>query len=309
MEQGIEKLNTENLVGVSGANTTDILGNVVWYSVSKILITPSELEKKLVDSGVGKEWMPNSIRIVDAFRRATKLKKRVKSDTPNEFFNYMVREVYSDKEVAIRHLVIETVDQDGKRLDYNQEAGRMIIDKKTAVLTVESEQDNAMAKAFVEEMAANFEVFKHHYDSQAIRVMIADILKSMAPVPLRNNGGIYFVPRSFEEHVNKFTKLCSSLSVASNGWKLPVVDTFEQRQMVSHSLRVHIKELSDECNASIGQGVAKAKIKELIDRIGKIEKDFKEYATLVEQHDADIISKEIMKLKGMVTQLLLEIKN
>ena len=126
----MSKVNTENLVGVTGAKATDVLGNVVWYSIGKGLITPKALREKLVNSGVGESWMPNPIRAVDAYRRATKFKKRVPSDIPNQYINYMVREVYADKELAIRHLVAETVDQDGKRLNYNSEAGRIILNKK-----------------------------------------------------------------------------------------------------------------------------------------------------------------------------------
>lgn len=305
----MSKVNTEDLTGVTGASTTDILGNVVWYSIAKGLITPKELRSKLVASGLDESWMPKPIRVVDAFRRATNFKKKIQSDVANQFINYMVREVYADKEIAIRHLVAETVDQTGKRLDYNSEVGKIILNKKDGNLTVEHEEGNANAKFFVEEMAKNFDIFKGHYDAQAVRVMVADILKSLAPVSLRNNGGIYFVPVTFEEGVTHFTKFCESLNELSNGWKLPVVDTFEQRKMVAHTLLGNIRELHLDCTAALGKGLPKAKIKSLIEDIEKVSNDFKEYKALVAEEDAISIDKNIFEIRKLISQLLMEITN
>ncbi|MBG9727994.1 hypothetical protein ABD87_00105 [Lysinibacillus sphaericus] len=303
----MSNVNTETLVGVTGAHSTDVLGNVVWFSVAKGLVTPADLEKKLVDSGVGKHWMPNPIRVVDAFRRATKFKKKVLSDTANQYINYMVREVYADKEVAIRHLVAETVDQTGKRLNYNSEAGRIVLNKKEGILTVEHEDGNKDAQFYVESMAKDFEIFKLHYDAQSVRVMVSDILKSMAPVALRSYGGIYFIPRNFEDDVRNFVKLCDSLSEGSNAWKLPVVDTFEQRQMVTYTLLSHIKEIHTNCQSSLGKGLRKSLIREMITTIEEVTNNFKSYRNLIVAEDVAKMEKELNAIYQLIPQLMMEI--
>ena len=412
----MSEVKTENLTAVSGANATDILGNVVWYSIGKGLITPKELKAKLLASGLGEVWMPKPIRVVDAFRRATNFKKRmlfsspygkkkysvnevdrsadaityqlsvevideagaliekidnagkmtlnltngklnvektgdekisvlldirkefsdlrgslpkgapvdvvqleaalkkasVVNDVPqqsNYYINYMVREVYADKETAIRNLVAETVDQKGKRLDYNSEVGRFILNKKDGTLTVEHEFGNVDAKYFVEEIAKNFDIYKGHYDSQAIRIMVANILKSFAPIALRNNGGVYFVPVSFQENVRRFTRFCDSINEDSNGWKLPVVDTFEERKMVAHTLKMNLRDLHDNCNSSLGQGLKKAQILAIVDDIHKATEDFKEYKSLITEEDAMEIEQQILGVRSMISTLMLEIQN
>lgn len=297
-------IQVENLTGVLNANSTDILGNVVWYNISKQEITPKDLKEKLLAAGIDERWMPNPIRYVDAYRRATNIKKKRETDVSGVYVNYLCREVCADDDIAIRHIVAEKVDQSGKTLEYNAEAGKLILNKKEGTLTVE--HSDQFVEVLCLQALDNFEKYKNHYQEQQIRVMVARILSSMAPTPLRANGGVYFVPQNYSEQLLKFVQFVSSLN-ESNGWKLPVVDTFDNRTMVTHTLKEHIETVYLDCKAGIGVGLKKSKVQELIEKAKKINNDYKSYNQLLVDGERNDVEAKLEEIRKMMVQLLAEI--
>src|SRR5690606_38538410 len=100
-----------------------ILGHLMWFSVGKQLVKSDDLLVKLQQAGLEETWLPNPIRPMDAFRRATKeIETRLNTSQAGVFENYLVREVSIDEKQIQRNIVIETVDQSGKRLDYDSQA-------------------------------------------------------------------------------------------------------------------------------------------------------------------------------------------
>lgn len=286
------------MVAVKNIEETDILGHLMWFSVGKQLVNSQELFDKLVASGLEESWMPNRIRSVDAFRRATKeVECRKATDKANVFKNYIIREVYSDKEMVQRNIVCETVDQKGKRLAYDSEAAVIKMDKKNDGITVAYSDD--FTKGLCEEIERRFNIYKDHYSAQQVRVMINKILQSLAPVPVRPNGGIYFVPSSHTEQLKKLIDFTSSLE-NSEGFKVPVVDTFDNREMVIYKLDQHMEEIINQCRSS--EGLGKAQIKELIVAANKVVSDYREYQGIVNvrkddfEKKIDILRVEISKL-------------
>src|SRR5690606_955621 len=129
-------------------------------------ITRDQLKQKLLDSGLGEGWLPNEIRPADAFRRATKEieSRKQKTTTSGVYKNYLVREVYSDKKMIQRNIVVETVDQNGRRLDYDGQAAILILDKEADQLKI------GVVLPEVEELANEagnlYDIYKHHYPAQ-----------------------------------------------------------------------------------------------------------------------------------------------
>ena len=137
-------INLENMTAVQNENQEGILGHLMWYSVGKQLIKTDELKNKLIQSGLEEAWMPNAIRPADAFRRATKeIETRKATANAGVFENYLIREVFADKDYVQRNIVVESVNQAGKRLDYNSKAGVITLDKKNESITFVSENETA----------------------------------------------------------------------------------------------------------------------------------------------------------------------
>ena len=88
--------------------------------------------------------MPNTIRPADAFRRATKeIETRKATANAGVFENYLIREVFADKDYVQRNIVMESVNQAGKRLDYHSKSGVITLDKKKVSITFVSENETA----------------------------------------------------------------------------------------------------------------------------------------------------------------------
>ena len=171
-------INLDNMTAVQNKQQDGILGHLMWFSVGKQLIKMDDLERALVQSGLPVEWMPNAIRPADAFRRSTKeIETRKSTRHAGVFENFLIREVFSDKSHVQRNIVVETVDQAGKRLDYNSKAGVITLDKHNGSLTFITE--NEIAKELCFEPERNFNIYKSRYSAQQVRGMVNKILQSL----------------------------------------------------------------------------------------------------------------------------------
>lgn len=255
-----------NMAAVQQMGDGTILGHLMWFSVGKQLVKSSDLLNTLQQAGLEESWMPNPIRSTDAFRRATKeIETKKATGQANVFENYLIREVFADRDQIQRNIVVETVDQNGKRLDYDSQAGIITLDKKNDSLTFVTSNDTA--KELCEDDEQKFNVYKEYYSAQQVRVMVSRILQSLAPTPVRPNGGIYFVPDSHTEGLNKLVTFTSALE-NSEGYKIPVVNTYDNKQMVNKKLNEHLESILLECRSS--EHLRKSQVKDLVNHANAV---------------------------------------
>lgn len=276
-----------------------ILGHLMWFSVGKQLVKADDLQAALTAAGIDQAFMPNPIRSSDAFRRATK-EIEVKKGTAqtNVFKNYLIREVFADKDMIQRNIVVETVDQSGKRLDYESNAGIITLDKKNNSLTFIT--SDPVTEDLCKMAEEKFNIYKEYYSAQQVRVMVSKILNSLAPTPVRPNGGVYFVPNAYTEGLTKLVNFTSSLE-NSEGFKVPIVNTYDNVQMVSQKLSDHFDTLLAECKGS--GSLRKSQVKDLINHANGIIKDYKDYRNIV-QSEASFFEEKILLLKKEVARLV-----
>ena len=295
-------INLENMTAVQNENQEGILGHLMWYSVGKQLIKTDELKNKLIQSGLEEAWMPNAIRPADAFRRATKeIETRKATANAGVFENYLIREVFADKDHVQRNIVVESVNQAGKRLDYNSKAGVITLDKKNVSITFVSE--NETAKELCMEAEQKFNIFKDNYSAQQLRVMVNKILQSLAPTPVRPGGGIYFVPDSHTDGLSKLVKFTSSLE-NSEGFKIPVVNTFDNRNMVNSKLNEHLESILNDCKTS--GNLRKGQVKEIIENANSVILNYKNYKGIVKDESVQLEQK-IMKIRSEITRMVTDL--
>ncbi|QZT33660.1 hypothetical protein HUR95_15750 [Caldalkalibacillus thermarum TA2.A1] len=279
-----------------------IIGHLTWWSIREHLITRDVLGQKLNEAGLDEGWLPNEIRPADAFRRATKEVECRKKETsqPGVYKNYLVREVYSDKKMVQRNIVVETVDQKGKRLDYEGQAALLVLDKEADQLKV------GVVLPEVEELAQEasrlYDIYKRHYPAQAVRVMVADILKSMSPTPVRPTGGVYFVPQA---HQNELTKLCAFVNSLDKGeaFKIPLIDTMDNRQMVNRKLQDHLEDIMARCHVALKGDLKKNQVKEIIEEAKRVISDFRQYREIVTD-DIDRLESHIQSIRMSVALMV-----
>lgn len=268
----------KDTIAVNDKDQTGIIGHLTWYSVSEHLIDQDELKQKLEDAGLGEEWMPKEIRQADAFRRATQeVKARKKTDQKGVFLNYLIREVYSDKKMIQRNIVCETVDQKGKRLHYDGKAAVLRLDKEN--YQIESFSNDPTAEELVNEARKLYQLYSNHHSAQHLRVMLMDILKSMSPTPVRPNGGVYLIP---ENHSNELTKFCNFVnSLEAEAFMIPLVNSFDNRQMVVKKLRDHFLNIVNECDNGLNGNLRKAQVRDTINEAKRVISDFNAYRDTV----------------------------
>lgn len=294
-------IDLQHMAAVQNEQQEGIIGHLMWYSVGSQLIRRDVLEQKLADAGLDEGWMPNPIQPHGAFRRATsEIQTKRSTAQAGVHENYLVREVYSDKDMIQRNVVVETVDQKGKRLDYNSQAAVITLDKKTQNISVVS--SSPTAEELAREAEQRFYLYRDHHSSQHIRQMLANILKSLAPTPVRPSGGVYFVPASHEDGLRKLNKLANSLE-NSEGFIVPMVNTMDNRQIVSRKLRDHFERVIEECQSANDGHFKKGQVKEIVEEARRVITDYKDYRSLVSD-DFEAMEGYVGKLRVQVTRLM-----
>lgn len=263
------------------------IGHLFWYSISDDLYSRQGLEANLKNNGLSVGFMPNEIRNVDAFRRATKeVETRVPiNDKLHE--NFLVRDVYADTQVAVRHIVKETVDSQGKRLQYNEQEAVITLDKQNNVIQITAAPDS-IAERQAKQAVELFELFKQHHNGQAVRTMVQAILKTMSPTPVRPSGGIYFIPSAHADTLMKLVGFCSAFS-KGEGFKVPVVESKDNIEMVAKKVADHLDGILSQCRGALADGtLTKSKLQELLLDARTTVAGYKDYEKLLSKQQSDM---------------------
>ncbi|MFJ2043909.1 DUF6744 family protein [Paenibacillus taichungensis] len=259
------------------AGQGDAIGFLTWNSLSNMLITPDDLKQKLIDSGLGEGWMPNAIRLPDAFRRATSEKFK-REMSPGVYENYMFREVASTSAFVQRNLVCETVDTKGRRLNYIPDVGSLVLDRKTEKVDVS--YVSSMAQQLVSNAALQFDIFRNNYGSTTLRTVITNALKSMSPTPVRPSGGVYFVPAQFDGNLDALIRFIVSLE-KREAEKVPVMNTLDMKNMVTRKLMDHLRSTLAACENGVENQLKKNDLKAILEDAKNVVSNFKDYESIV----------------------------
>ncbi|WP_411342574.1 DUF6744 family protein [Paenibacillus sp. WLX1005] len=245
-----------NMAAVGGQAPTDIIGHLTWAGAGAMLITRDELKQKLIDSGLGEGWMPKPIRLPDAFRRATSAKFR-QEIAEGIFENYMLREVGSNKQT----------DTKGRRLSYDETAGVVILDKHNG--TIDASHTSATASQMTQTAILRFEICKNHYESTTLLTVMTNVLKSMSPTPVRQSGGVYFVPKQFDPEPHAYIAFIRSLE-KGEAENIPVINTNDMRGMITRKLLEHLKGTLSVCKTGVDNQLKKSELKVILDDAKRI---------------------------------------
>jgi len=267
----------ENVAAVTSSNDTDVIGHLTWYSMSEMLITRDELRQKLIESGVGEGFMPHEIRMPDAFRRATSDKHRRKL-SESVYENYLFREVASDRQSVQRNIVLETVDEKGKRLEYNPAAVTLVLDKSNTHVTINHTSE--LARRIAEEAVTRFHIYRDNYGSQTLRTVAMNVLKSMSPTPVRPNGGVYFVPDQFTPRLDALMSFMRCLD-GGEGEKVPLINSRDMKGMITRKLFDHLTQTLKNCENGVHNHLPKGQVKEILEDARRVVQDFKEYSAIL----------------------------
>ncbi|SOC21588.1 hypothetical protein SAMN05880501_11324 [Ureibacillus xyleni] len=260
------------------------VGHLFWYSIQNVKITREELEQKMIVSQVDTVHLPNPIRPSDAFRRATQELKRTKVPTfeGNVYLNYLTREVTTDTQLIQRNVVIERVDRAGKKLAYDTEVVKILLNKSNNTVTYESTSTDLLAKHLAEEAKERYEQYKELYDSQNIRQFVGKVLDTMATTSVRASGGVYFVPCTYDGQLMNLASLINDLA-DSTATCIPLFNIKSSHEMVNRQIAEDMKKAIYTCETIVSKpGVTKAALKEAMANAKKIAQTYNEYKAILD---------------------------
>lgn len=293
----------ENMTAIQNSQAGDVhIGHLFWYSIGDDLYGRNLLEQALVQTGLSQGFMPHVIRLVDAFRRATKDVEANLNLGNGVSENYMIRDVYADNHTAVRHIVKEQVDSKGKRLSYFENEAVLSLDKKAEIMSF-SADSSSYSWELCQESTRLFETFKNHHNGQAVRSMVQSILKTLSPTPVRPSGGVYFVPATYDEELERLTNFCSAFQ-KGEGFKIQVVNSVESLKMVETKVSNHLESIYGQCqHAAADRSLSKSKLAELIDEAKRVISGYKNYEGILSQKK-DEMEARILLIRDSVTVLL-----
>lgn len=130
--------------------------------------------------------------------------------------------------------------------------------------------------------------------------MITKILNSLAPTPMREKGIIYFIPNSMTKGLTNLVTFIRLLE-NSDAYKVPVIDSSDNRYMINKKLNDYLDHLLKQCRST--EGLRNDQIKSLVDETNNAIRDYKHYKKMIES-ESQAFEEKIMLLRSEVINLI-----
>ena len=294
----------------------EVLGKVLYYSLSSILIDREELKELCDDMGIS---FSSRSSFGDAFRSATGDvydRRVVKTDDGPQIFKVYCRDNKApNASVISRELVKETVLEDTNR--YRKLAN--ITFNKTSKLF---SYDNLVSDPFIDplpycmEAQRLFELYQNCAGRRQIETLLENYVDSMQAVKI-GRGHFFFVPRDFAARLQVFEDFVEMLE-EHNQLKRPdrdplevnsiyVVDDAKQRKKMTaafyRSVRREIAEYEERVTHLIQSGSQSPKIMDRwVMRIQGLEEKKRNYENILKRELTDL-DEEFTSLRYLSDEL------
>lgn len=246
-------INLKDVIATAGqSNQEDLLGKMVYYSLSDVLIDRAEFEKIRAACNIGGR-AGTRISAANAFRAATgDVKGRV------EIGGYSGKVYFRDnkqrKGWISRELVMEEPDD---HTNLYTKVANVVFNRNTETLCLEnvSGVSPVNAQDFYAQVCNLYEKYRRCVNRRQVETVATNMLAEMNAIKIQTHGHMYFVPRSsmpyvsmfedFIETLDKHTQNEGSLVVNS----LFVVNDEKQRQKMTSDFYAAIRkevEMYDE---------------------------------------------------------------
>lgn len=230
---------------------SELLGYIVSYSVGEALYRRDDMEKSLVDNGLDTGYLPRPVDPKDAFARAAR-ECEIKSWKPTaeskEYKNFTVRDVVRAGQKRVKHIVVETVNAEREKLDYDSEGAILCFDVKTGVMTTEWNDPTCMD--LVNHAESVFQEYLKTHNGNTVRGSITKLFNSMSPILMRATGGVYFVPVQYEDKLKGSVTYINSLE-KGDAFAVPLVNNSEGQALIKLKVQEHLQGVLNKCREAI----------------------------------------------------------
>ena len=324
-----ENLNGKSRTGGPGSATEEVvLGELVWYSVSDaVRLTPDILKASIEAAGLEpKKLMPQAPTPPSALSRAAdaaevkgrRLLKGRAGETVYEdlYANVLLRSAAR----GVKQVVTEVLDAANARLSYRPVAtvspgytngrpdGTIQVERRPQDGDVPDEELLEAELDAISNLKTYYDFEKSRHDGEAARRVLGRILFEANAVPLRNSGGMYFVPRGHNAAAGSILDFIEEVRVraesaptrtprASMSMKVPLVDREEYREVLAESVEYFVQKeakslihemselLKSEKTVSVKRGKA------FVERVRTLRENVGEYEELLEMQATEARAK------------------
>lgn len=330
--------------GPGSASDDVLLGELFWFSVSDaVRLKPEALTAALEASKLDPERLvprlPSPTSALSRAAEAAEVKRRKlvkdRAGDPVEQELY-VSVLLRTASRGVKQLVTEVLDAANSRLSYSPVAkvspGYDDAGKPDGTVSVERDveggdvSDGELLDAEVDtitDLKTHYAFEKDRHDGEAARRVLGRVLFDANAVPLRNSGGIYFVPRDHAEFARKTLLFVEEVrSRAENAptrvarpsmaMKVPLVDREEYRAVLAESVEFFVQKEAESLikeMASLvkgGKTVSGKRGRGFVERVRKLKENVSEYEELLQMQATearaklDIATREARAILGRI---------
>ena len=169
-------------------DTTNAVGFNLWWQFSKTLSSYSVLRELAEELGL-EEHLPAPTykkAFTQAFKHFETRKNKI-----------LARRVAEDKRSLTHSLVFESV-ENNEELKYAQET-TATLDKQTGDITIKG--------VLSDDIRSVYNTYRNSVTDNDLRVFMRKALESIGAIPKKPSGGIYFVPKTKAEAIEKIAKV------------------------------------------------------------------------------------------------------
>lgn len=242
-----------------------LLGSLVWYAVAETVhIKHKTLCTTLTNVGLG-DHLPPEPKDEDVFQRVatSHARKRVETDDPDVYENYMIRTVKRGPDVFIKQIVVEKVNASGKKLGYEPTVQLEFTpaDGKFDITNIQRRtnqfgvQRNEQAMNLAELIRKDFKALRGHVNPYSVRELLRRIVGQTGATCVKPTGGIYFIAESHRATIDalvNFAKEFEGVSFHS----VPLVNDQAQAEMLREAFEAETKGTVEERLTKINELLA-----------------------------------------------------
>ena len=299
--------------------TSDLLGFLEFHSIRDLRIHKDDLGRIFRDNGLDtKKFLPDKIHPHDAFRRATKeIESTIQinyGSSKNQKAKLLVREVKSDENFVIRHLVREVVNDKDERLDYNT-IGRIILDRKTEKVSTDFQHGFLSEYPYDKVLETARDLYNewiNYHTRETINNITRRVINAMNHVSIMPNGKATFLPRTQRATLDALAGVIRDLapyhmdkSQTSIIEIIPVIDTVEQRDMIARRAEADIQESANELIADFADLLSQEKVS--VKAVKGYAERFLQLHLKLEEYE-DIVHKKMDALQQQLNQAMERIR-
>lgn len=212
-----------------GTDRNTWLGQLCWYSVPESArVETEDLRQALVSVGL-EGFMPKAPADHDIFRRVctAQERKKVATDEPGVYENYLVRNVSRKLKRIVRQIVVERRNENNEQLGYEPKV-HIEYDGAGRVKFHTLADDPGQALEVAEAIEADFYAERNVFNSYILRELIRKVLEQSRATSVRR--GVYFVMAENAGRMNSLEVLQGTLPIEIHS--LPLLDSKKQREML-----------------------------------------------------------------------------